>query len=61
MENGKTFKQLVRQLAEVKTREDLWTLCGAIDWSYQHNKITCQDNETLYKIINHVVKRELIG
>ena len=62
MENNyKTFKQLVSQLAEVRTREDLWTLCGDIDRSYQHEKITYKDNETLYQIINHVVKRELIG
>lgn len=57
----KTFKQLISQLAEVRTKEDLWTLCGDIDQSYQHEKITYKDNETLYQIINHVVKRELIG
>ena len=61
MANYKTFKQLVSQLAEVRTKEDLWTLCGDIDQSYQHEKITYKDNETLYQIINHVIKRELIG
>lgn len=59
--NYKTFKQLVGQLAEVKNRDDLWALCGEIDQSYQHEKITYKDNETLYKIINNVIKRELIG
>ena len=57
----KTYKQLVEQLSEIKTTEDLWNLCGEIDRSYQHEKITYKDNETLYKIINNVVKRELIG
>jgi hypothetical protein len=62
MENNyKTFKQLIGQLAEVKTKEDLWALCGEVDMSYQHEKITYKDNETIYKIINNVVKRELIG
>ena len=57
----KTYKKLVEQLSEIKTTEDLWNLCGEIDRSYQHEKITYKDNETLYKIINNVVKRELIG
>lgn len=57
----KTYKQLVEQLSEIKTKEDLWNLCGEIDRSYQHEKITYKDNETLYKIINNVIKRELIG
>lgn len=57
----KTYKQLVEQLSEIKTTEDLWNLCGEIDRSYQHEKITYKDNETLYKIINNVIKRELIG
>lgn len=61
MTNYKTFKQLVAQLSEIKTTQDLWDLCGEIDRSYQHEKITYKDNETLYKIINNVVKRELIG
>lgn len=61
MEKYKTFKQLISQLAEVRTKEDVWTLCGEVDQSYQHGKITYNDNETIYKIINHVVKRELIG
>lgn len=61
MRQYKTFKQLISQLAEVRTKEELWALCGEIDGSYQHEKITWQDNETLYQIINHVVKRELIG
>jgi len=61
MTQYKTFKQLVAQLSEIKTTQDLWDLCGEIDRSYQHEKITYKDNETLYKIINNVVKRELIG
>lgn len=61
MKTYKTFKQLVTALSEIKTKEDLQHFCYEIDMSYQHDKITYTDNETLYKIINNVVKRELIG
>lgn len=61
MTNYKTFKQLVVELSNVRTKEDLYTFCGNVDMSYQHGKITYQDNETLYRIVNNVVKREFIG
>lgn len=54
----KTFKQLVKQLSEVKTTEDLWAFYGEVDMSYQHEKITYQDNEVLYHI---PVRAELIN
>jgi len=54
----KTFKQLVKQLSEVKTTEDLWAFYGEVDMSYQHEKITYQDNEMLYHI---PVRTELIN
>lgn len=57
----KTFKQLVVELSNVKTQEDCFKFCHDVDMSYQHDKITYQDNETLYRIVNNVVKRELIG
>ena len=60
MTQYKTFKQLVVELSNVKTKEDLYTFCFDIDMSYQHGKITYQDNETLYRIVNNVVKREFI-
>ena len=60
MRQYKTFKQLISQLAEVKSPEDLNILMGETDQSYQHEKITYKDQETIYKIINNVVKRELI-
>lgn len=56
MTNYKTFKQLVVELSNVKTTEDLYTFCHDIDMSYQHDKITYQDNETLYRIVNYVSK-----
>lgn len=60
MTNYKTFKQLVVELSNVRTKEDLYTFCDNVDMSYQHDKITYQDNETLYNIVRNVVKRELI-
>ena len=56
----KTFKQLIKELSEVRTKEALYDLCHEIDMSYQHEKITYNDLEMLYKIINNVVKREYI-
>jgi hypothetical protein len=61
MKTYKTFKQLIAQLSEIRNKEDLWQFCAEVDMSYQHDKITANDNETIYKIINHVVKREYIG
>lgn len=52
----KTFKQLVQDLSEVTNKAELNALCFMIDMSYQHEKITYKDSETLYKIINKVVK-----
>lgn len=56
-----TFKQLVKLLSEVKTAEELWGFMHEIDMSFQNGKITWEDNETLYRIINNVVKPELIN
>lgn len=56
MTNYKTFKQLVVELSNVRTKEDLNPICFQIDMSYQHGKITYQDNETLYRIVNNVSK-----
>lgn len=56
MTNYKTFKQLVVELSNVRTKEDLNAFCADVDMSYQHDKITYQDNETLYRIVNHVSK-----
>ena len=56
-----TYKQLVNLLSEVKTTEDLWNFMHEVDMSFQHEKITWVDNETLYRIINNLVKPELIN
>ena len=56
MTNYKTFKQLVVELSNVRTKEDLSRFCSDVDMSYQHDKITYQDNETLYRIVNNVSK-----
>lgn len=55
-----TFKDLVIKLSEVRSKENLEALCIDIDYSYQRDRITYKDNETLYNIINNVVKREYI-
>lgn len=56
MTEYKTFKQLVVELSNVRTKEDLYMFCSNVDMSYQHDKITYQDSETFYRIVNHVGK-----
>lgn len=55
-----TFKELVNLLSTVRSKKDLWEFCYQVDLSYQHNKISYKDNDTLYYIVNNVVKREFI-
>ena len=51
MENEyKTFKQLVKMLSEVRTKDALQAFYAEVDRSYQHGKITYQDNVILYRI-----------
>ena len=56
----KTFKQLITDLAKVRSKDDLDRFMFDVDMSYQHGKITYKDNEIIYEIINNVVKREFI-
>ena len=60
MEKYLTFKQLVVLLSTVRCKEDLQNFCFQVDMSYQHDKISYKDNDTLYYIVNNVVKREFI-
>lgn len=50
-----TFKQLVAMIAEIETEEDFNRVtCGAISRSFQHEKITWKDHETLWKLAEKV-------
>ena len=60
MEKYLTFKQLVVLLSTVRCKEDLRNFCFQVDMSYLHDKISYKDNDTLYYIVNNVVKREFI-
>lgn len=46
----KTYKQLVEKMSEMETESDLNAICYEIDWSFQQEKITWKDHETLYKL-----------
>ena len=48
----KTFKQLVDTIASISSKEDFNRACGEIDDSFQHDKITWNDHELLYKLIS---------
>ena len=48
----KTFKQLITDLAKVRSKDDLYRFMYDVDMSYQHDKITYKDNELIYEIIN---------
>lgn len=60
MEKVLTFKQLVVLLSTVRSKKDLENFCFQVDMSYQHGRISYKDNDTLYYIVNNVVKREFI-
>lgn len=47
---AKTYKQLVETISQMKTESDYNRTCYEIDWSYQNEKITWKDLETLNKI-----------
>lgn len=55
----KTYKQLVKAISNVQTWDGICEVEGEIDFSYQHEKITWEDNETLYRIcsaLSHAVE-----
>lgn len=54
--NWLTFKQLVKLFSEVKTEEDFNRACGAIDDSFQHDKINWNDHELLYDLARLISK-----
>ncbi|MBR2758406.1 MAG: hypothetical protein IKD52_10100 [Exiguobacterium sp.] len=50
--NGYGFKELIDEIIAAKNQKQLDRVCGAIDYAYQHEKITAADNERLYGLIN---------
>lgn len=46
------FKKFVKRIASLNTREQADSLWFEIDIAYQHEKITWDDHQTLFKIIN---------
>ena len=44
----KTFKQLVQAISEIRTENDRLAVCGEINKSFEHDKITWKDHEMLY-------------
>lgn len=46
----KTYKQLVLAISGIYDWDSLCQVEGEIDFSYQHDKITWTDHETLYRI-----------
>lgn len=50
-----TFKQLVCIIADadIKTWGDFALVGGAISYSFEHEKITYNDYELLYKLLDH--------
>lgn len=53
------FKKLLARALEVKTDTELNALCADIDRAYQSGKITIQDNDLLYRLINRFVAKEV--
>lgn len=47
-----TYKKLVKQISEIQDWDDICRAEGEINFAFEHEKITWDDHETLYKICN---------
>lgn len=54
MEKALSYKQIVGCIAAITTREDFNKVCGMIDSSYQHEKISWKDHEILYAVVGKI-------
>ena len=50
----KLFLVLMARALDAKTEEEINLLCGDIDFHFQHEKISWQEHELLYKLINRL-------
>lgn len=46
----KGFKQLVAAIAGIESEEDRNYVCGEINLSFEHEKISWKDHEMLYQL-----------
>lgn len=53
-----TYKQLVAQIAAAKTLDDAGTVGGQINMSFEAEKITWADFETLWALLNRIYELE---
>lgn len=51
-----TFKQIVKEIAQIETTEDLNNVFFDIENAFQADKITWDDHETLYTIVGFIEK-----
>ena len=51
-----TFKELVKLFSEVETEDDFNRACGEIDNSFQHEKISWNDHQLLYRLAKPISK-----
>ena len=55
MAQAKTFKALVTALAMAETKDEADAVLADVSYSYQHDKITYNDNELLYALGSKVL------
>ena len=55
-----TFKKAITEISKVDTRPELFDLLFRVDLSYQNGKMTYQDQETIYRLVNNQFRRDLI-
>lgn len=61
MESMNTYRQLIGQIINAQTMEDVNKAYGAVDRAFQSENISVEDNEQLYKLIRKIfplVERE---
>lgn len=52
----KLFKALMCRVLAAKTDAEWNQICGDIDRAYQHDRITADENDLLYRLINRLHK-----
>ena len=53
----KDVQNIIKAMLKAKTEEEWGKVTLGIDWAFQHEKITWQDNELLYDLVSRLWQR----
>lgn len=57
-DKAKNYKQLVALIAQIETEDDAGIAGGEVNRSFDSSKITWQDHQTLFGLLNKIYKLE---